>query len=109
MKGTTVQLVKKTQSGIDALGNPIYTTELIDVDDVLVGTPTSDEVIGTLKLYGKRIAYTLGIPKGDSHVWVDTDVYIWGDKYRTIGYPVTGEQANIPLRWGQNVRVERYG
>lgn len=109
MKGTTVQLVVKTQSDTDALGNPIYTEELVDVDDVLVGSPSSDDVINTLKLYGKRVAYTLGIPKGDDHTWTDTDVYIWGDKYRTIGYPITGEQENIPLRWGQNIQVERYG
>lgn len=109
MKGTTIQLVVKTQSDTDALGNPIYTEELVDVEDVLVGSPSSDDVINTLKLYGKKVAYTLGIPKGDEHTWTDTDVYIWGDKYRTIGFPITGEQANIPLRWGQNIQVERYG
>ena len=49
------------------------------------------------------------VTKGDTHNWTDAEVIIWGNRYRTFGYPITGEQANIPLRWGQNVRVERYG
>lgn len=109
MKGTTVQLVVKTQSGTDAFGAPVYTEELVSVADVLVGSPTSDDVTNTLNLYGKKIEYVLGIPKGDTHNWIDAEVVIWGERFRTVGYPTTGEQENIPLRWGQNVRVERYG
>lgn len=109
MKGTTVGLVVKTQTGTDPFGHPIYSEETVQIDDVLVGQPTSEDVISTLELTGKRIAYVLGIPKGDTHVWEDTEVIIWGDRYKTIGFPVTGEQKNIPLRWGKNVKVERYG
>ena len=109
MKGTTVQLVVKTQSGTDAFGAPVYTEELVSVADVLVGSPTTDDVTSTLNLYGKKIEYVLGIPKGDTHDWIDAEVVIWGERFRTVGYPTTGEQENIPLRWGQNVKVERYG
>lgn len=109
MKGTTVQLVQKTQTSTDPFGAPVYSELLVDVPDVLVGSPTTDDVTDSLNLYGKKIEYMLGIPKGDTHDWIDTEVIIWGNRYRTFGYPITGEQANIPLRWGQNVRVERYG
>lgn len=109
MKGTTIQLVVKTQTGMDAFRAPIYTEELINVDDVLVGQPTTDDITDTLQLYGKKIEYVLGIPKGDTHNWTDAEVIIWGQRFRTIGYPQTGIQENIPLRWGQNVKVERYG
>lgn len=109
MKGTTVQLVVGTISSYDPFGNPVEAEELVDVPDVLVGQPSTDDVTNTIQLYGKTIAYTLGIPKGDTHDWTDTSVYIWGEKFRTIGYPTTGEQENIPLRWGKNVKVERYG
>jgi hypothetical protein len=51
----------------------------------------------------------IGIPKGNTDNWVDAEVVINGERFRTIGYPETGIQANIPLRWGQNVKVERYG
>lgn len=109
MKGMTVQLVKKTQSGTDPFGAPIETEEIVDVPDCLVGQPTSDDIAATMEMYGKKIAYVVGVPKGDENEWVDTDVIIWGERFRTIGYPMTGIQENIPLRWGKNVKVERYG
>ncbi len=109
IKGTTVQLVVETVTGHDPFGAPIVSEQLEDVADVLVGQPTTDDVTNSLQLYGKKIEYVLGIPKGDEHDWTDATVYIWGEKFRTVGFPQTGIQENIPLRWGQNVKVERYG
>lgn len=109
MKGMTIELGVKTEVGVDPFGKPIYETNYIEVEDVLVGQPSSEDLISTLDLTGKRIAYVLGIPKGDEHVWEDTTVRFWGKTFRTIGYPETGIQENIPLRWGQNVKVEAYG
>ena len=109
MNGTTIQLVVKNQTGMDPFGNPIESEVFEDVEDVLVGQPGTDDVTNTIQLYGKKIEYVLGIPKGDKHDWEDREVIIWGKRYKTIGFPQTGVQENIPLRWGQNVRVERYG
>lgn len=109
MRGMTVQLAVKTKTGVDEFKRPIYSETLVDVDDVLVGQPSTDDLVTTLELTGKHIAYVLGIPKGDTHEWIDTDVIIWGERFRTIGFPQTGIQENIPLRWGKNVKVERYG
>lgn len=109
IKGTTIQLIVETQTGTDPFGAPIYEEEAVDVEDVLVGQPSTDDVTNSIQLYGKKIEYILGIPKGDTHNWTDAVVIIFGEKYRTIGYPQTGILENIPLRWGQNVKVERYG
>lgn len=109
MKTTTVQLAVKTEGAPDPFGMPTETEQLIDVPGCLVGQPSSDDITQTMEMYGKKIAYVVGVPKGDEHSWVDTDVIIWGERYRTIGYPETGIQGNIPLKWGQNVKVERYG
>jgi hypothetical protein len=109
MKGTTVQLVVGTVTSYDPFGNPVETEQLVDVADVLVGQPSTDDITSSIQLYGKRIDYVLGIPKGDKNDWTDATVIIWGERFRTIGYPMTGEQENIPLRWGKNVKVERYG
>lgn len=109
IKGTTVTLIKKTQTGTDDFGAPIYSEEEIEVKDVLVGQPSSEDLISELELTGKHIAYVLGIPKVDTNTWADTDVIIWGERYRTIGLPQTGIQENIPLRWKANIKVERYG
>lgn len=109
MKGATIYLVEKTKIGEDAFGTDICSEELVPVEDCLVGQPTADDVTTALSLYGKKIEYTIGIPKGDTHDWTDAEVEVFGARFRTVGYPVTGIQANIPLRWGQNIKVERYG
>ena len=109
MKTMTVQLAVKTEGTPDPFGMPTETEQLIDVPGCLVGQPSTDDIAQTMEMYGKRIAYVVGVPKSDVNSWVDTDVIIWGERFRTIGYPETGIQGNIPLKWGQNVKVERYG
>lgn len=112
LTGVTVQLIKKTAGDPDPIGQPTYTEETVNVDDVLVGEPSSSDVTDALQLYGKVVAYTLGIPKGDTNDWTDTEVILpepFAGRYRTIGYPIAGIEANIPLRWNKKVKVERYG
>lgn len=104
MVGTKVILKVKNQTGTDAFGAPIYTETSEEVDGVLIGSPSSDD----FEIYGKSVAYVLGIPKGDTHIWKDAEVEFFGDKFRTLGLPEKGIDANIPLRWNQNVRVARY-
>lgn len=109
MKGITVQLVVKTQTGTDEFGAPVYEETLETVSDVLIGQPSTNDLADSIDLDGKRIDYVLGIPKGDTHNWVDTEIIFFGQRFKTVGYPQTGIQENIPLRWGQNVKVVHYG
>jgi hypothetical protein len=112
LRGITIQLVKKTAGDPDPLGNPTYTEETVNVDDVLVGQPSADDITTSLQLYGKTVAYTLAIPKGDTHDWEDTEVILpepFAGRYRTFGFTTAGIEANIPLRWNKKIQVERYG
>lgn len=109
MKGTAITLIEKTQTGTDAFGAPIYTETETVVEDCLVGKPTTDDITQAIQLYGKKIAYVIGIPKGDAHTWEDAEVIVFGERFRTVGFAETGIQENIPLRWGKNIKVERYG
>lgn len=109
MKGMTIQLVVCTETEQDPFGAPVMTETLEDIEDVLVGQPSADDVNTSISLYGKKCEYVLGIPKGDEHDWTDAVVVIRGERYRTIGFPMRGVDENIPLRWNQNVRVSRYG
>lgn len=108
LHGIAVQLEVKTQTGTDDFNNPVYTSEYITVDNVLVGKPSAEEVTDTLNLTGRKIEYILGIPKGDSHDWENRNVMFWNQTFRTVGIPETGIQDLIPLEWGMNVKVERY-
>lgn len=109
IKGVSVYLIKKTQVGTDKFNAPIYEEKEIEVKDVLVGEPTSDDISNDLSLFGKKLAYVLAIPKSDSNIWTDTEVLIRGKRYRTYGFPIEGIEENIPLRWNKKVKVERYG
>lgn len=112
MKGTTVYLETSVITGYNDFGEPIYDTDFVAVDDVLIGQPSSDDIVSALQLDGKRIQYVLGIPKADTHSdeeWEDKIVMINNHEYHTFGMVETGEQANIPLRWRGNIKVERYG
>ena len=113
MRGITVTLYEQTQTGVDAFNAPVYTETAATVDNVLVGEPSTDDITSSTSLYGKRIEYMLGIPKGDTHDWTDKKVS-WTDAYgttitvKTFGVPITGIEANVPTRWHKKVRCEAY-
>lgn len=110
MKGITVTLTVKSMTGADSFGKPVYSTTTTDVNDVLVGEPTTDDITNALTMYGKKIAYTLAIPKGDTNVWEDTTVTLpdpFAGTYHTIGFPTAGIEENIPLRWNKKVHLEK--
>lgn len=109
MRGITVDLHVKTQSGTDEFDAPVYTDQIIQVDNVLIGEPSSDDIVQDLNLYGKRLAYTLAIPKGDTNDWTDTEVEFFGETFKTYGAPTQGIDHLIPLSWNKKVKVERYG
>ena len=115
IKGITVYLYDETATGEDDFGMPIVSGAWVPVDNVLVGEPTTDEITSSTQLYGKKLAYVLAIPKGDTHDWQDR-VIEWTDAYgkrhlcRTFGFPITGIEANLPRRvpWHMKVRCEAY-
>ena len=108
LHGTAVTLVQMVQTGVNDFNEPVYEEVRETVEDVLIGQPKTEAVFSALNLYGKKLAYTLGIPKGDAHDWTDVKVEFFGKTFRSFGLPVTGIQENIPLRWGKNVMVELY-
>lgn len=108
IKGETVILIEKNQIDEDPFGRPIYDEVETPVDNVLIGSPEFDAAISELNVTGRRLAFTLGIPKGDNHEWLDTDVIIRGQRFRTFGFPLTQTEANVPGPWNMQVKVEYY-
>lgn len=84
-----VQLIQ----GTDIL---LYTGGLTEtVSNVLIGEPANN---------GR--SFTLGIPKGDTHIWTDRKLSFFGRYFRTVGFPDEGIEANIPLSWHKKVHAE---
>lgn len=110
MRGITVTLLQRNQTGTDAFNHPVYgePTE-IPVENVLVA-PTSaggEEVLSDLDLTGRKATYTLAIPKGDANVWEGNQVRFFGETWKVIGMPTQGIEDLIPLDWNKKVQVER--
>ena len=109
IKGITVTLIGKIETGKDPFGKPIYEDAEILVDNVLVSPTSSDDIVNQLNLTGKKAVYTLAIPKGDTNTWEDQEVRFFGEKWRVFGMVTQGIEELIPLDWNKKVTVERYG
>lgn len=109
MRGITVTLYDRTQTGVDALNHPVYTENAVNVENVLVAPVASAEVLEPYNLDGRRGEYIMAIPKGDTHEWTaGKKVGFFGAEWRIIELPEEGIEWLIPLGWNKKVRVERY-
>lgn len=109
IKGMTVTLINKVKVSEDEFNRPVYEPEVVQVDNVLVAPESNPEVLSQLNLAGHKEVYLLGIPKGDTHNWVNAQVEFFGKRWSTVGEPLEGMDDLIPLAWNKKVRVERYG
>jgi len=109
IKGIPVILINKVQTGVDGFNHPTYAEQRITVENVLVSPTESQDVVSQLNLTGKKAVYTLGIPKGDTHIWEDQDVEFFGERFHVFTIQMKGIESLIPLEWNSKVMVERYG
>ena len=108
IKGITVTLINRQQTGTDPFGNPILEDVEISVENVLVSPTSSEEVLNQQNLTGRTAVYTLAIPKGDTNEWENQEVRFFGERWRVFGIPLQGIEDLIPLDWNKKVMVERY-
>lgn len=109
IKGITVKLYQRTQTGVDRIGNPVFDETPVDVDNVLVYPTEDTNIINDLQLYGKKSVYEICIPKGDTHTWEDCRVDFFGKSFRVFGAGKEYIESNLPLDWNKKYRVEYYG
>lgn len=109
IKGITVTLYERVQTGVDAFNAPVYAETPVQVRNVLVTPATMEDVIASTQLYGKRLEYTLSIPKGDTHQWEDARIDFMGQSFHSFTPVEEYIEANVPLLWNRKVKVERYG
>ena len=106
--GIPITLIDKQVVSKDPFGSPVVKDVEITIDNVLVAPATTEDVTSQLSLTGKKISYTLGIPKGDIHDWENKEVRFFGKRWKTVGIPLEGIESMIPLEWNKKVMVERY-
>lgn len=106
--GIPITLIDKQVVSTDPFGNSVAKDVEILVDNVLVAPATTEDVTSQMSLTGKKISYTLGIPKGDMHDWENKEVRFFGKRWKTVGIPLEGIESMVPLEWNKKVMVERY-
>lgn len=109
IKGITVILYERIQTGADDFNQPVYKEIPYRVSNVLVTPVAATPIVGENQLNGKRLEYELCIPKENTNVWEDRTVEFFGRKWHTIGFPEEWIGDNLPLDWNKKVRVECYG
>ena len=106
--GIPITLIDKQVVSVDPFGSPVVKDVEILVDNVLVAPATTEDVTNQMSLTGKKISYTIGIPKGDLHDWEEKEVRFFGKRWKTVGLPLEGIESMMPLEWNKKVMVERY-
>ena len=81
IKGIDVVLIERTSTGKkDDFNMEVFEeNEPVIIHNVLVGSPTSEEIVDTLNLYAKKIDYVIAVPKGDKHRWENSRVKFFGN------------------------------
>lgn len=108
INGISVTLVNQVEVGTDEFNHSIYSETETIVENVLVAPSSTNEVLESTDLYGKKAVYTIAIPKGDTHIWEDQKVIFFGIEWRVFSLPMSGIESNIPLDWNTKYYVERY-
>ena len=106
--GMQITLIDKQVVSVDPFGSPVVKDVEITIDNVIVSPATTEDVTSQMSLTGKKISYTIGIPKGDMHDWENKEVRFFGKRWKTVGIPLEGIEELIPLEWNKKVMVERY-
>lgn len=108
IKGVPIILCEKEKVGTDQFNQPIYEEKEIIVENVLIAPSTTDDIVTSTDLVGKKAVYTLAIPKGDTNDWENQRVKFFGNTWLVFGFTLQGIDENIPLQWNKKVMVERY-
>lgn len=109
LRGVTITLLRREQTGTDGFGRPVCTVVEEDVENVLFAPAQQNELPAALDLSAYKAVYTLALPKGDTHQWEGNAVRFLGHDWEVIGAPVEGIEALIPGPWHRKVTVARYG
>lgn len=108
IKGITVTLYERAQTGMDPFGRPVETETPVQVANVLPAPSTQEDIVNSLQLYGRHAVYDLYLPKGDVHDWKNVRVDFFGERFRSFGPVMEYVGGNVPGPWNRKVQVEKY-
>lgn len=111
MRGETIIVRRRIQSGVDAGNNPVYKPDDKTVDNVLVQPSSGSNATETTRPDGITVDATLHFPRdytGES--LRGCTIIIRGDEqhpYHVIGDPIPVDGGMTPTQWNMSVEVTR--
>lgn len=108
IKGITIKLYEKTETGKDPFGAPICTETAKDIENVLIKPVSEEDAAQDFNLTGKKIVYELCIPKGNQDDWINRKVSFYDQDFKTVGKPIELIESMVPLDWNKKIKVEQY-
>lgn len=108
IKGETVVVHRREQTGVDPGNNPIYESTETEVEDVIVAPGPRSDVEESTRPDGIEVSWTLHFPKS----WTDSlrgaEISVrGGPRSPVVGDPRPYTNANTPGRWNRPVELER--
>ena len=107
MKGETVTVTTRVQSGTDPGGDATYTTSTSSVDDVLVAPGSQSNAVDNIRPDGIEVALTLYFPRTFTGTLRGAIITVRGEDYKVIGDPIPYNGGLTPTRWNLVAECER--
>lgn len=108
MDGETVVIHRRTQSGTNGHGQPVYTWSTEGVENVLVAPGSAADVTENARPDGTTIAWTLYFPKTFTGPLRGAKVSVRGEApAAVVGDPKPYRLEATPTEWNMTVELER--
>lgn len=107
MKGETVVVLRREQTGTDAFNEPVYEWTETAVEDVLTSPGPRSDLDDSNRPDGVLVAWTCHFPKAFTGSLRGAQIKVRADVPRAvIGDPQPYMDANTPGRWNRPVELE---
>ena len=107
MRGESVIVITRTETGRDGGNAPIYSDSETTVTNGLVAPGTRSDVIDSNRPEGVDVAYNLHFPKTFTGSLRGLRVKVRGEAFHIIGDPQPYQTNLTPGKWNRPVEVER--
>lgn len=111
LDGRTVTVLHPVPASTDPFGAPIAGTPTREeVSDVLVDSPSSDDIDSTVRQFGASCDLTLHFPKDYAGSLRGCSVELpapWSDEFEVMGDPMPYDPELVPTSYGMPVHVRR--
>ena len=107
IRGADVTVTRRTATGRDEMGEPVFAETSEAVGNVLATPSTTDEMDETNRAYGITCEMTFHFPKSYTESLEGCRISYGGASYRVIGDPQPYMACNTPTPWNRAAKAVR--